>query len=98
MQTINYDFAQLLKADKHLKEGSFGDLNRRLKNCFIPYDCSEDNFKMKISNENFNNFLIDRAAIIIDRIKEVVGDSWKKPQQGEFENENLTEDEYVTSY
>ncbi len=53
---------------------------------------------MKISNENFNNFLIDRAAIIIDRIKEVVGDSWKKPQQGEFENENLTEDEYVTSY
>ena len=68
-------------ADKHLKEGNAGDLNRRLKNCFIPYDCSEDDFKTKISNDNFDNFLLDRAVIIIDRIKEVVGDSWKKPQQ-----------------
>ena len=82
--------------EKHKKEGNTGDLNRRFDNLFIPYDANDLSFCEKISNEKFNNFLNDRALMIIERIKEVVGDSWKDYQGVTLEDEDLEEDEYVT--
>jgi hypothetical protein len=78
------------------KEGNIGDLERRLKNCFIPYDPKDsDSFKQKMSKEYFDTFLHDRASMIINRIQEVVGDAWKVSL--ETEDANLEDDEFVST-
>ncbi|MDM8557735.1 DUF262 domain-containing protein [Candidatus Parabeggiatoa sp. HSG14] len=82
--------------DRHNLEGNVGDFNRRLQNCFMPYTADDPDFKSKLSKENFDLFLSDRAKLIIARIKEVVGDAWKEPNIDNKEEKNLEEDEYVT--
>lgn len=79
---------------RHKSEGTTGELNRRLKCCFIPYSSDSFDFQKKISKENFDEFLKDRAQMILDRIQEVVGDAWKAPL--EQEDSNLEDDEFVT--
>jgi hypothetical protein len=80
----------------HHKEGSVGDLERRLENCFIPYDPKNpDLFRQRLAKENFDIFLNDRALKIIERIQEVVGDAWKTPS--ELEDTNLEDDEFVST-
>jgi hypothetical protein len=83
-------------ANRYLSEGNIGDINRRLKNCLLPYKVDEPDFSKKFSRENFENFLVDRAQMIIDRIKEVVGDAWREPDLDSNLDENLEDDEYVT--
>lgn len=79
--------------ERHKSEGNIGDFNQRLRNCFIPY-VDDPAFKDKLSQKNFDNFLCDRAELIITRIKEVVGDAWKEPSVDDNnESVNLVEDE-----
>lgn len=78
---------------RHKEEGSLGDLDRRLQNCFIPYRADDPDFAKKIAKENFDSFLFDRAQMLIDRIKEVVGDAWKAPSNEE--DSNLEDDEVI---
>ncbi len=80
---------------RHKDEGNLGDLDRRLKNCFIPYSVHDDDFGKKITKGNFEQFLFDRAEMLINRIKEVVGDAWKAPS-GE-EDCNLEDDEFIST-
>lgn len=79
----------------HKTEGNQADLDRRLESCFIPYKSSDTNFDQKVSIASFDTFLEDRAAMIINRIKEVVGDAWKEPL--ESDNENIEDDEFDTN-
>lgn len=81
-------------ASHHKKEGNTGELDRRLKSCFIPYSCTDRNFAELISKNNFESFLNDRSQMIIDRIQEVVGDAWKAPL--DQEDMNLEDDEFVS--
>ena len=78
----------------HRKNGSTGDLDRRLEACFIPYSSSSPDFSSHFSIESFDVFLNDRAEMLISRIKEVVGESWQHPSDGEV---NLEDDEFVTN-
>jgi hypothetical protein len=78
---------------QHRKEGNTGDLNRRLETCFIPYKADDPEFQRKVSIDKFDQFLTDRAEMIIQRIHDVVGDSWHAPS--EDEDSNLEDDEFV---
>ncbi len=49
----------------------------RIKACLIPYNSNNDNAMYK--TENFNKFLENRANLIIDKIREVVGKAWREP-------------------
>lgn len=81
-------------AKSHREHGNTGELDRRLKACFIPYSSSEETFEKYFSTDRFGTFLNDRAEMLIMRITEVVGDSWQKPIVGEV---NLEDDEFVTT-
>jgi len=81
-------------AKLHRDNGSTGDFDRRLIACFIPYSSSEIDFDSKFEKGVFDDFLNDRAEMFISRIKEVVGDSWQSPSEGEM---NLEDDEFVTA-
>ncbi len=76
------------------EHGNTGDLDRRLQTCFIPYSSSRKDFKKHFSTDNFDSFLSDRAKMLIERIHDVVGDSWQAPIVGEI---NLEDDEFVTT-
>lgn len=76
-------------AKQHTKSGSTGDFDRRLSSCFIPYSSSDTTFESNLSPDNFDNFLNARAEMLISRIKEVVGDSWQPPINGDI---NLEDD------
>jgi len=78
----------------HRENGSTGDFDRRLDACFIPYSSSSEDFEIKFSKSVFDEFLNDRAEMLICRIKEVVGDSWQRPSDGEI---NIEDDEFVTT-
>ena len=77
-----------------LEQGSTGDLDRRFGNCIIPYSSTDKDFKEKLSKERFDNFLKDRAGLLISRIREVVGESWQAPAEGEA---NLEDDKFITT-
>lgn len=77
------------------REGNCSELDRRLKTCFIPYSSKDDSFESSVGKLNFEQFLQDRSKMIVDRIKEVVGDAWKAPLDSE--DVNLEDDEFVTS-
>lgn len=79
----------------HKKEGNTGELDRRLKSCFIPYSCKDEKLEEFMSKNNFDAFLRKRSELIIERIQEVVGDAWKAPL--EHEDMNLEDDEFVSS-
>ena len=68
-------------AQYHHELGKSAEFDRRLYSCFIPYQSSEPNFKQYFQIDHFEAFLNARAEMIIDRIKEVVGDAWKEPQE-----------------
>jgi len=78
----------------HKESGSTGDFDRRLSACFIPYPSCDPDFESKFSKNTFEQFLNDRAEMLISRIQEVVGDSWQLPSDGEI---NLEDDEFVTT-
>lgn len=78
----------------HRSQGSTGDLDRRLNNCFLPFSSNDSELEMKLSKENFEQFLYDRALMIISRIKDVVGDAWQAPLG--TEDMNLEDDEFVS--
>lgn len=80
--------------EHHKQEGNIGDLDRRFKNCFIPYGCDDTELKHKFSKDSFDKFLSDRAEVILYRIKDVVGDAWQAPS--ESEDVNLEDDEFVS--
>jgi len=80
---------------QHNVEGTTKELNRRLTNSFIPYSADDPDFEEKISKNNFNQFLVDRACMLIERVKEVVGDAWKAPANEE--EVNLDDDDMVTN-
>lgn len=81
-------------AKSHREHGNTGDFDRRLKACFIPYSASDPEFQDKFSKNMFEAFLNDRAEMLISRIREIVGDSWQTPTEGEI---NLEDDEFVTT-
>jgi hypothetical protein len=95
ISNINPDKYLFDLVSMHLKQGNCGDLDRRFNNSFIPYMCQDQNFRKKLSKDNFDTFLNDRALLIIARIKEVVGDAWKAP--ADSEDINLEDDEFVTT-
>lgn len=82
-------------AKNHKEEGNSADLDRRFKACFIPYSSCDSDFGKKIGIGSFDRFLEDRAEMIVERIKEVVGDAWKAPSEND--NDNLEDDESVTA-
>jgi len=82
-------------AKSHKKHGNTGELDRRLKACFIPYSSSDDDFGAYFSKDKFDSFLNDRAQMLIERIREVVGDSWQAPSDDD--DANLEDDEFVTT-
>lgn len=82
-------------AKHHQREGNTADLDRRLSACFIPYSSAKNDFESYFQKNYFEQFLDARAQLIINRIKEVVGDAWKAPLENE--DANLEDDEFVTS-
>jgi hypothetical protein len=80
-------------AELHVAQGSTGDLDRRLKSCFIPYSSSEAGFRDNFAQRRFPEFLSQRAKVLVRRIREVVGDSWKEPSDLD---EDFDEDQTVT--
>jgi hypothetical protein len=81
-------------ANGHISQGMHGDLDRRFKNSFIPYSPTDERLKEKLSKDNYDTFLLDRSALLLSRIREVVGESWQVPTTGEA---NLEDDEFVTT-
>jgi hypothetical protein len=68
-------FSKLQRQAK--SNGTIPDVNRRLRECLIPGDISDDNFANQFSVENFDKFLLSRANMLLSRVREVVGDSLK---------------------
>jgi hypothetical protein len=58
-----------------LKDGTQREASKRLRDCFIPYSIEKEDFAEKFKHENFEQFLHDRAALILEQIKEILGDS-----------------------
>lgn len=81
-------------ANDHINQGVDGDLSRRFKNSFIPYLPTDQNLREKLSKDNYDTFLLDRAELLLSRIREVVGESWQEPTTGDV---NLEDDEFVTA-
>jgi hypothetical protein len=81
-------------ANDHINQGVDGDLARRFKNSFIPYEPTDHNLREKLSKDNYDTFLLDRAELLLSRIREVVGESWQEPTTGEV---NLEDDEFVSA-
>lgn len=79
----------------HKTQGNLADLDRRFRDCFIPYSSGDSDFGKKVRIESFDTFLEDRAKMIIKRITDVVGDAWKAPL--EHDDDNLEDDESVTA-
>ncbi len=81
--------------ENHRREGNLADLERRLKACLIPYSSTHDYFEISMRKDSFEKFLENRSQLIVERIKEIVGDAWKAPLDSE--DVNLEDDEFVTS-
>ncbi len=94
LSNINPDSYLVDLAEKHKTQGNTADFDRRLRNCFIPYKSTDPDLQAKLSKENFDQFLSDRASMIVQHIKGVVGDAYKLPTQ-DTQEKNLEDDEFV---
>jgi hypothetical protein len=56
-------------------EGTLHDANRRLSNCFIPGNIESDEFLDIFDNSSLRKFLSERAELILQRVREVLGES-----------------------
>jgi hypothetical protein len=63
--------------DSACVSGTLADLQRRMRDCLIPGDVSDKNWADQFKTENFSSFCRARADLLVERIKEVVGDSLK---------------------
>lgn len=61
----------------------------------ILYSAESEDFSGKFSKEKFDQFLADRAELILGRIKQIVGDAWEIPTRPDNEDQNLEDDELV---
>ena len=64
-------------ADRHRIEGTLGAFQRRLSNYMIPGDPTRDSWEAVFAVENFEAFCKARADLIMQRVREVVGESLK---------------------
>lgn len=64
-------------ADRHRQEGTLGALRRKLSDYMIPGDPGDDAWAANFGLERFEAFCSERALLIMQRVREVVGDSLK---------------------
>lgn len=64
-----------LLRDSARRNGTFGELVRRMQACLIPSNPSDENWLEGFTNDNFSEFLYKRAELILERIREIVGES-----------------------
>lgn len=57
------------------EQGTLGGFTRRLEGCMIPGDPREPGWLDSFSEDKFEEFCRQRAALIIARVREIVGDS-----------------------
>jgi len=68
------DYFEELKKSA-LRTGTMGDLRRRLTDAMIPGNPEDENWAESFSIERLNEFLANRAELILGRIRELIGDS-----------------------
>ncbi len=71
-------------------QGTLNGLKRRLDDCMIPGDPHEPTWVDNFSIEKFEEFCRKRAKLILERVREVVGDSLRSGSLSEYE---LSEDD-----
>ena len=54
---------------------TLGDLKRRMKHCLIPGDPEDPQWPDSFSIDRFEEFCRKRAKLIIERLREIIGDS-----------------------
>ncbi len=59
------------------RNGTQDGLRRRLSDCLIPGDPTEAGWASRFDCDGFERFCLDRAALIVARVREVVGQSLK---------------------
>lgn len=64
-------------SESAFRSGTLGDFQRRLRDCLIPGDPTDSAWVDQFKTENFPAFCRSRATLMVERIKEVVGDSLK---------------------
>ena len=64
-------------ADRHREEGTLGALKRKLNDYMIPGDPADASWEASFALERFEAFCEGRARLIMQRVREVVGDSLK---------------------
>jgi len=72
-------------ADRARKQGTLAAFQRRLADCMIPVDPRETSWELALSVDRFDEFCQARADLIMDRVREVVGDSLKETELSEDE-------------
>ncbi len=77
----------------HKRQGNHADLDRRLEDCLMPYFSTDPELTLKLSIAGFDQFLQDRAQLIIERIRDIVGDAWQ--YQDASEDENIEDAEMI---
>lgn len=75
-------------ADQAKSQGTLDGLSRRLHDCMIPGDPRDPNWADRFSIETFEDFCRDRAALIVARVKQIVGDSLKTDPSSDDELED----------
>ena len=64
-------------ADQHRREGTLRAFQRKLGDYMIPGDPTQDSWEAGFSVKNFESFCKARADLIMQRVREVIGDSLK---------------------
>jgi hypothetical protein len=58
-----------------VRTGTLGDLRRRLQDAMIPGALDSDQWLNQFSIERYDDFLAARANLLVERVRELIGDS-----------------------
>ena len=82
-------FGKLMRRSR--EQGTLGGFVKRLEGCLIPGDPRETGWLDSFSEEKFEEFCRRRAALIIARVRDVVGDSLRDTSPGDDESPDYEE-------
>lgn len=80
-------------ADRARADGTLGELTRRVRDCLIPGNPQDPEWADSFSIDRFEGFCRRRAELIVERVREIVGDSLRSDPL--FDDEELAEDSDV---
>ena len=66
--------------NRSIETGTEGDVNRRLRQNLIPGDIAHATFVNQFKRENFDRFLEDRATLLLEKVREIIGKSLIVPK------------------